>query len=135
MLGRQPRISWEPDVAHDEGRHLQERLDLTVGAYAEDGTERADLVRIALQRCRAAYCAGVADAVLIGDTPSDVYAAAAHGIPAIGVATGSADAATLLSAGAVEVFDTLEDTESVIVTVKRLTSSRWYTPYGHSELR
>lgn len=101
---------------------LHEYLDLTVGAYAEDGAERADLVKLALQRCRATYSAEAAHAVLIGDTPSDIHAAMACGIPVIGVATGRSDKAALYDAGAVEVFESLDDTGSIIARVKRLAN-------------
>lgn len=102
---------------------LYEHLDLTVGAFAEDGAERPELVRVALERCRATHTTDAAHAVLIGDTPSDIHAATECGIPAIGVTTGRSDKAALHDAGAAEVLESLDVVESVIATVKRLTNS------------
>jgi phosphoglycolate phosphatase len=52
--------------------------------------------------------------VLIGDTPLDIEAALAAGARAIGVATGSSQAADLLAAGAHAVLPDLTDTAQVV---------------------
>jgi phosphoglycolate phosphatase-like HAD superfamily hydrolase len=51
---------------------------------------------------------------VIGDTRHDVEAALACGVTAIGVATGSADAAALRAAGAHHVFDSFADVAGVL---------------------
>ncbi len=57
----------------------------------------SDLVTVALERL------GTGDAVMVGDSPWDVYAAAAAGLKTIGVLTGGFTAAELREAGAVHV--------------------------------
>jgi HAD superfamily hydrolase (TIGR01509 family) len=66
-----------------------------------------DLVRSALDKA-----GGDDDAVMVGDTPWDVKAAARAGVPTVAVLTGGFSAAELRDAGAVEVFENMEDLRS-----------------------
>lgn len=77
-------------------------LDLAAGAYGDDHQERAELVTIAQERAgdRTGNEFGTTTTVLIGDTPNDVAAGLAAGVPAIGVATGKTSIAELRAAGA-----------------------------------
>jgi phosphoglycolate phosphatase-like HAD superfamily hydrolase len=80
-----------------------------VGGYGSDAAERADLVRVAIQRAegRLGRPLDRSEIALIGDTPRDVAAARENGVRAIAVATGMHDTATLADAGADEVHETL----------------------------
>ncbi|GAA3031955.1 hypothetical protein GCM10020000_06130 [Streptomyces olivoverticillatus] len=80
------------------------------GAYGEDAEERAELVRIALERASLS----ASDAVLVDDTPAGVGAALANGVRAVGVATGRSTAADLVAAGAETVLIDLADTDRVV---------------------
>jgi phosphoglycolate phosphatase-like HAD superfamily hydrolase len=53
--------------------------------------------------------AGTDDAVMIGDTTWDVEAAKRAGVPAVTVRTGGFSEAELRDAGAVKVFDSIEE--------------------------
>jgi phosphoglycolate phosphatase len=84
------------------------------GGYGSDAAARAQVVERALER--AERHAGRAfdrrrEVVVIGDTPKDVAAAHACGVPAIGVATGppAITTKTLAAAGADWVMTTLEE--------------------------
>jgi phosphoglycolate phosphatase len=59
-------------------------------------------------------------AAYVGDSPPDMAAAVAAGVPAVGVATGSFGAGALYDAGAVVVLDSLEEFES------------WYSAFATS---
>jgi len=82
------------------------------GAFGEDAGERAQLVEVALRRCRARGSPEVApgDVFVVGDTPLDVACARANGAKAIAVATGPYDAAQLRESGADIVFEDLSQT-------------------------
>lgn len=95
---------------------LDDLLDLEAGAFAEDGEDREDLVRIAVARTAADRV------VLIGDTPSDVAAAKANGVPVIGVASGRSSVEELGTAGADVALADLTDLDTVVSAVGRLTT-------------
>jgi phosphoglycolate phosphatase-like HAD superfamily hydrolase len=78
------------------------RFDDGLWFTGEATAVRADIAR----RARAAVPEGVL--VIIGDTPSDGDAAAAAGIPFVGVATGAFDEESLRAAGAALVLPDLE---------------------------
>jgi phosphoglycolate phosphatase-like HAD superfamily hydrolase len=88
---------------------LTAHLDLAVGGYGEDGSDRADLVRLARQRATAAYGFDFAGrrTVVVGDTPHDVRGAHDAGALAVAVATGRSTTAELARAGADIVLDDL----------------------------
>lgn len=87
-------------------RHI--RWDL--GAYGEDDDERAQLVRLALERSAMA----ASEAVLIGDTPADVEAGLANGVRVVAVATGKSSEGELRAAGPSAVLPDLRDTERLV---------------------
>ena len=66
------------------------------GGYGDDEADRSRILRAAL----AAAGPAPARAVLVGDTPLDVEAGLAVGIPVLGVAAGRWDVPALLAAGA-----------------------------------
>jgi phosphoglycolate phosphatase-like HAD superfamily hydrolase len=90
---------------------LVEHLDLKVGGYGDDGSDRAALIRLAIGRAETAY--GVTfprpRIVVVGDTPHDVRAARDVGVRAVGVATGRYPAGDLAAAGADVVLAGLTD--------------------------
>jgi phosphoglycolate phosphatase-like HAD superfamily hydrolase len=77
-------------------------LDLEIGGYGDDGSDRAELVRLARERAEAKY--GITfpgkRTFVIGDTPLDVKGAHDAGAFAVGVATGSSSVDVLEGAGA-----------------------------------
>jgi HAD superfamily hydrolase (TIGR01509 family) len=77
--------------------------DWTTSADVEATKPEPDLVQAAMDK------AGTGDAVMVGDTTWDVEAAKRAGIPAVTVRTGGFSAAELRDAGAVEVFDSIEE--------------------------
>jgi phosphoglycolate phosphatase-like HAD superfamily hydrolase len=82
-----------------------------VCGFAADGEDREHVVRAALGRAsvRLGRPLDPAEALVIGDTPRDVSAAHAVGIPVLGVATGRFDEAELRQAGADHVAPSLAD--------------------------
>ena len=85
----------------ERGAHLKlasAGLDgfFTFGGYGDDEADRSRILRSAL----AAADPAPARAVLIGDTPLDIEAGLAVGIPVLGVAAGRWDVPALLAAGA-----------------------------------
>ncbi|WP_206619511.1 HAD hydrolase-like protein [Streptomyces hoynatensis] len=81
---------------------LAHLLDLEVGGYGDEGSDRADLVRLARRRAEDTYRTSFAEAriFVIGDTPHDVKGAHDAGAFAIGVATGGSSADVLQECGA-----------------------------------
>jgi phosphoglycolate phosphatase-like HAD superfamily hydrolase len=82
-----------------------------VCGFAADGEDREHVVRAALGRASARLGRALdpREALVIGDTPRDVSAAHAVGIPVLGVATGRYDEAELRQAGADHVAPSLTD--------------------------
>ena len=80
-----------------------------VCGFASDGEDREHVVRAALRRAseRLGRAVAPAEALVIGDTPRDVAAAHAVGIPVLGVATGRYGEAELQAAGAEHTVATL----------------------------
>jgi phosphoglycolate phosphatase-like HAD superfamily hydrolase len=58
--------------------------------------------------------AGTREAVMVGDTPWDVQAAERAGIKTVAVLTGGFSAAELRDAGAVAVFESIEELSEVL---------------------
>jgi phosphoglycolate phosphatase len=98
---------------------LIEHLDLSAGAYGDVSAFRADLVPVARKNASLRYGADFAGraTVLVGDTPSDIEAAAISGARSVGVATGRFTADELVSAGADVVLPDLTDTEAAVVAI------------------
>ena len=85
------------------------------GGFGDEHAERAKIGRAALT---AAQAAGIevaeGGACLVGDTPFDVAAGLALGLPVIGVASGKYGAQALLSAGASIVATDYSDAERLL---------------------
>jgi phosphoglycolate phosphatase-like HAD superfamily hydrolase len=98
---------------------LTEHLDLSIGAYGDHSSIRADLVPVAQQKATARYGGDFAGhaTVLIGDTPDDIGAARAHGARSVGVASGSYTAAELAAAGADAVLPSLAGTARTVAAI------------------
>ena len=77
--------------------------DWTTSADVEATKPEPDLVKAAMEK------AGTGEAVMVGDTPWDVEAAGRAGIQSVTVRTGGFSAAELRDAGAVAVFDSIEE--------------------------
>jgi phosphoglycolate phosphatase-like HAD superfamily hydrolase len=94
---------------------LNRLIDFEVGGYGDDGSDRAELVRLAIERAAAKYNVGFTarHAVVIGDTPHDVRGARDNGAVAVGVATGGSTADELAKAGADLVLPSLVDIEQL----------------------
>jgi phosphoglycolate phosphatase-like HAD superfamily hydrolase len=99
-------------------------VDLEVGAYGFDDTDRPPLVRLARERVGRKYgeTFNAATTVLVGDTPRDVDAGHRGGARVVAVATGASDEATLRSAGAELVLADLTDTDAVVRAVLRVSA-------------
>jgi HAD superfamily hydrolase (TIGR01509 family) len=96
----------------DEIEHYLDLLDAreladawTTSADVEATKPAPDLVHAALERAGS----GAAGAVMVGDTPWDVKAAAKAGVPTIAVRTGGFSTDELEGAGAVMVFESIEE--------------------------
>lgn len=85
------------------------------GAYAGDHAERDELARLAGQRARER---GAEARLLIGDTPKDIQAAHAAGLPCLAVATGWISEADLRAAGADAVLPSCEALETTLATIR-----------------
>jgi HAD superfamily hydrolase (TIGR01549 family) len=77
--------------------------DWTTSADVESTKPEPDLVKAAMEK------AGTDEAVMVGDTTWDVEAAGRAGIQSVTVRTGGFSAAELRDAGAVAVFDSIEE--------------------------
>jgi HAD superfamily hydrolase (TIGR01509 family) len=95
----------------DEVEHYLDLLDAreladawTDSGDVEETKPAPDLVRSALDKA-----GNGGEAVMIGDTPWDVKAAADAGVPTVAVLTGGFSEAELRDAGAVAVFENMED--------------------------
>jgi HAD superfamily hydrolase (TIGR01509 family) len=77
----------------------------TTSADVEATKPAPDLVKAAIERVGGS----AEDAVMVGDTPWDVHAARAAGVPTIAVLTGGFAIEELRESGAVEVFESVAD--------------------------
>jgi phosphoglycolate phosphatase len=101
------------------GLGLTEHLDLSIGAYGDVSEVRSDLVPVARRNAATRYGGDFAGhaTVLVGDTPSDIEAAAVSGARSVAVATGSFTTQQLTDAGADVVLADLTDTASVVSAI------------------
>ena len=97
----------------DEVEHYLDLLDArgladawTTSADVESTKPQPDLVRAAMDK------ASTDDAVMVGDTPWDIKAAEAAGVPTVAVITGGFSRAELEEAGAVAVFESVAELRS-----------------------
>lgn len=87
------------------------------GAYATDHEDRDQIAAIAVQRARAL---GAEPRLLLGDTPRDVQAAHAIGLPCLAVTTGWVDAPTLSAAGADGLIAGFADTAASLAQIEEM---------------
>lgn len=94
-------------------------LDIDVGAYGMDDTDRSALVPLAQRRTAEKYCVEFdrSTTVLIGDTPSDIRAGNVGGARVVAVATGSSNQQELRKAGADSVLPDLSNAERAVSTI------------------
>ncbi|MEU6222229.1 HAD hydrolase-like protein [Streptomyces sp. NPDC047042] len=92
---------------------LDNYMRLDVGAFAEDGEGRPELLRAALKRA----AVGPQSAVFLGDTPADVAGGLEVGVRVVAVATGRTPASDLRAAGAHLVLDDLSDTDRALAAI------------------
>jgi phosphoglycolate phosphatase-like HAD superfamily hydrolase len=95
---------------------LDRHIVWDAGAYGDDHDERPELVRAALARAGEYLGKPVSadQTLLIGDTPADVHAALATGVPVLAVASGRSAEEDLRNAGAAHVLPDLTDTSAVL---------------------
>jgi phosphoglycolate phosphatase len=110
--------------------NLADPIDLDIGGYGSDDTDRAHLVRLALDRAQRKYDTTWRPnrVFVIGDTPHDVTAAKTNGIMAIAVASGSTTAHVLKRAGADAVLTSLVDTRALVRLLLGPGPSRFAVP-------
>jgi phosphoglycolate phosphatase-like HAD superfamily hydrolase len=85
---------------------LQETFDLARGGFGCDAEQRADIVRIAAERCAADRRAKL---IVVGDTEHDVRAGRAVGARVVGIAHLPEARAELEAAGADAIVETCDD--------------------------
>jgi phosphoglycolate phosphatase-like HAD superfamily hydrolase len=112
VTGNVPQVAAAKVAAFD----LAHAFDAEVGGYGTDGSVRAALVRLSLERAESKYDQRF-QPVVIGDTVHDVTAALANDAVAIGVATGATTMAELVLAGAHAVLPDLSDVDAVVRVV------------------
>jgi phosphoglycolate phosphatase-like HAD superfamily hydrolase len=119
------RVVELPRPARRAQADLDKHIDLDVGAYGEDSTDRPPLVAMVQQRA-AAKCGQAfteQNCVIIGDNSHDVTAAHEGGASVIAVASGRDTIKQLREAGAGIVLPDLTSTAKVIAAVMNATSS------------
>ena len=85
------------------------------GGFGSDHINRADLVKIAIQRAEKKYGIGKNTQIFhFGDAPQDMIAGRSAGVEPVGVTTGIFSAAELQSAGASIILPNLNDTDGIL---------------------
>ncbi|MEV0560975.1 haloacid dehalogenase-like hydrolase [Dactylosporangium sp. NPDC050588] len=95
---------------------LDRYVDLDVGAYGDDDTDRPKLVAIAQRRATATY-GTVFDrdnTIVIGDSSHDIRTGLLGGAHAVGVASGGESVEQLQTTGAVTAWSDLTDTDAIV---------------------
>ena len=110
LKGRGHAVVLASSAKEDEVDHYLDLLDArdladdwTTSADVESTKPQPDLVNAAMEK------AGTGEAVMVGDTPWDVQAAERAGIETVAVLTGGFSAAELRDAGAVAVFESIQE--------------------------
>jgi phosphoglycolate phosphatase len=95
---------------------LDRWLDLEIGAYGSDNSDRRTLVPVAIQRAAdlRGWSLAPRDVWVVGDTPHDFACARAGGARSMLVATGRTPIEELLQLGADAVFEDLSDVDAVV---------------------
>lgn len=88
------------------------------GGFGEDSEDRAEIVRLAIERlAEVAGEAGPHEVDIIGDTPLDIAAGRANGARSVGVATGSFSVEALKRAGAQLAFPDFSRWQEVLAAL------------------
>jgi len=87
------------------------------GAYADDHADRDMLARLACERANAR---GLRPRLLVGDTPKDIQAAHAAGLPCLALASGWVGREPLAEAGADFILDSLGDVEAAFAAIREI---------------
>jgi phosphoglycolate phosphatase-like HAD superfamily hydrolase len=105
---------------------LDRAVDLDIGGYGSDDTDRLRLVQLAHDRAEHWYARRFPlDRVMVlGDTPFDISAAHRAGAQAVGVATGHSTTVELEHAGADLVLGNLSDTSGFLAAMAELVSGQ-----------
>ncbi|MHC4943395.1 MAG: HAD family hydrolase [Planctomycetota bacterium] len=90
------------------------------GGFGSDASERAGLLRKALERAEALLKGGerIRETYVIGDTPHDIQAGRSVGARTVGVATGPYDLDELKRAGADFLYEDLGDFRTFLADIK-----------------
>jgi len=92
------------------------------GGFGDDHADRAEIARAALAEAREmGHVVPEGSICLVGDTPFDVAAGAAVGLPVLGVASGTYGVDSLASAGANLVVPDLTDIDLLMEWIYRTT--------------
>lgn len=110
-----------------EAFDLAQHIDFAIGGYGDDGSDRAILVRLAIERAERKYGQKFKpeQVVVIGDTVHDIKGALGNGAMAVGVATGSSTVEALQEAGAQVVLENLADIAVMRQAVLGQFGSHW----------
>jgi len=93
----------------------------SIGGFGSDHINRANLVKIAIQRAEAQFnVSGHRRVFHFGDAPQDMKAGREAGVVPIGVATGVFTARELTSAGAQKVIPDLKDADGILQYVNSM---------------
>lgn len=95
-------------TAWEKVRHSNIDRFFTFGAYGDESPDRAAITRLAQSRVPP----GFVPRLLVGDTPLDVAAAHANGLPALTVGTGWVTMEDLHASGSETVLKDFSDTQS-----------------------
>ena len=91
------------------------------GGFGDEHAQRAKIAQAALAAARAAGIDVAKGGIcLVGDTPFDVAAGRALGVPVLGVATGKYDAAALRAAGAAEVIRDFSEADRLLTWLAQI---------------
>ncbi len=101
-----------------------------VGAFGDEVSDRADLVRQAVKQASVRYGRKflAANAVVIGDTPADIGAARETGARVVAVATGRFDVDELDGFGPDATFADLTNADAVIKAIREPNALAEYNP-------
>ena len=105
---------------------LDEYVDFELGAYGSDHHDRTCLVPIARERMRLRLGSAPrpSEIVIVGDTPRDIECARAGRARVVAVATGTCSREELESHHPDAVLDDLGDTDAVVQTLLRYSTSQ-----------
>lgn len=116
---------------------LDRYIDVEIGGYGSENFPKGTLVQVARSRATEKYGGDFDESttVLVADSVRDVNAAEIGGCPIIAVASGRSTEAELQAEGADVVLSDLDDTATVVESVRRLTtpSARRDIPEQHVE--